>query len=133
MQGVRHGLDTSHALYAFFDTLLHTHVTRRWSVKAYARVLACSPRLLGEACMAARGQSAKALIDERLMAAIRARLVHTDDGLAQIAGDFQFSDTPSFVRFFKRMEHMTPGRYRQLARLCPVVGVRGALAKLETM
>ncbi len=114
---VRRSYDSSVVLYALFNDLLNIHHAERWSVKAYARMMACHPTALSDACVAVCGRTAKELIDARLSEAIKARLIASEDGLTVIAEDFFFTDACSFVRFFRRMEHITPGRFRRLARL----------------
>lgn len=85
---------------------------QQWSVGQYARHLGYSESTLNRACVAATGQSAKALIDRRLALEAARLLIHTDASIAEIGHQMGFSESTNFVRFFARMNGATPARFR---------------------
>lgn len=79
----------------------------------YAARIGYSLRSLNRICVAASGQSAKALIDARVALEAKRLLVHTDLSSAAIGHRLGFSEATNFTKFFTRETGMSPGAFRQ--------------------
>lgn len=89
---------------------------RRLSVLDYARALACSESTLSRACLAVTGKTAKALLDLRIALEAKRLLAHSPVAVAQIGYQLGFSEPTNFVKFFRRLEGMTPEAFRRQLR-----------------
>jgi AraC-like DNA-binding protein len=79
----------------------------------YAARIGYSLRSLNRICLAATGQSAKALIDARVALEAKRLLVHTDLSSAAIGHRLGFSEATNFTKFFTRETGVSPGAFRQ--------------------
>ncbi|SDP36858.1 helix-turn-helix domain-containing protein [Lentzea jiangxiensis] len=79
----------------------------------YAARIGYSPRSLNRICLAATGQSAKALIDARVALEAKRLLVHTDLSSAAIGHRLGFSEATNFTKFFIRETGTSPGAFRE--------------------
>ncbi|HUQ55776.1 helix-turn-helix transcriptional regulator [Lentzea sp.] len=79
----------------------------------YAARIGYSLRSLNRICIAATGQSAKALIDARVALEAKRLLVHTDLSSAAIGHRLGFSEATNFTKFFARETGTSPGAFRQ--------------------
>ena len=61
----------------------------------------------------ATGQSAKALIDARVVLEAKRLLVHTDLSSAAIGHRLGFSEATNFTKFFAREAGVSPGAFRR--------------------
>ncbi|MFS8102439.1 helix-turn-helix transcriptional regulator [Lentzea alba] len=78
----------------------------------YAARIGYSTRSLNRICLAATGQSAKALIDARVVLEAKRLLVHTDLSSAAIGHRLGFSEATNFTKFFTREAGISPGAFR---------------------
>ncbi len=78
----------------------------------YAARIGYSLRSLNRICLAASGQSAKALIDARVTLEAKRLLVHTDLSSAAIGHRLGFSEATNFTKFFTRETGRSPGAFR---------------------
>lgn len=85
-------------------------------VSDYASRLAVSAGHLSEVVKALTGKPAITYIHDRIILEARRLLVHSDDGLKEIAFELGFSDASYFSRFFKRETGTTPMAYRSSIR-----------------
>ena len=99
-----------------FRLLIEAHYLARWSVADYARKLGFAERTLTRACLRAEGQSAKAVIDARLLLEIRRWLAHSENTLDEIAHQLDFGDASNLVQFFRRLDGRTPSTFRAAYR-----------------
>lgn len=95
---------------------LESDFHKRLSVLDYARALACSESTLSRACLAVTGQTAKALLDQRIALEAKRLLAHSPAAVAQIGYQLGFSEPTNFVKFFRRLEHLTPEAFRRQLR-----------------
>lgn len=101
-----------HRRLARYRALIDEHF-RDWKpVAFYADRLGISSAQLNNTCRRETGQSAKALIHERLMLEARRLLAYTDLDVTTVALSLGFDDPAYFSRFFARLQQMPPSGYR---------------------
>jgi AraC-like DNA-binding protein len=113
-QDLHHNTDL--AALANFKRLrqrLEKDLARHHQVQHYAQALGLSERTLNRASTAGSGASAKELIARRLCLEAKRLLAHTANPVQTIAFDLGFDEATNFVKFFKRMEGMTPTDFRR--------------------
>ena len=86
----------------------------RQSVLDYARRLGYSESTLTRACLAATGQTAKQLTDQRIALEAKRMLVHSDASVVEIGHRLGFTEPTNFVKFFKRTAGKTPMEFRRV-------------------
>ena len=111
--GLSGGKQTHPIVFQLFRKTLEATYWKQWRVSQYANHLGYSESTLNRACEAATGQSAKDLIDRRLALEAARLLIHTDASIAEIGHQMGFSEPTNFVRFFSRMNGVTPARFRR--------------------
>lgn len=100
-------------LFHRFMYLVHEHALREHQVSFYSEKLCISARYLNEITVAhSDGKTPKALIDEQLVAEIKAQLNNLDLSFAEIAGICCFPDSSYLSRFFKKNTGLTPKEFR---------------------
>jgi AraC-like DNA-binding protein len=97
-----------------FRQLLEKEFIRAHQVQHYARELGLSERTLNRACTSATGVSAKDFIARRVCLEAKRLLAHTANPVQSIAFDLGFDEATNFVKFFKRLEGVTPTGFRQV-------------------
>ena len=95
-----------------FDALVNENFARHRALSWYARMLGHSEKTLYRWCQRVVGRSAKAHIDRRVTLEAKRLLVHTELAIESIAGRLGFSEATNFVKFFKRVERVTPTGFR---------------------
>ncbi|WP_418318565.1 helix-turn-helix domain-containing protein [Piscinibacter sakaiensis] len=103
-------------LVADFRVLLEQHYIERWTVQRYAQKLGCAERTLTRACLATSDQTAKALVDERVLLEARRLLAHGGDSIEAVALRLGFGGAGALVQFFRRLDGHTPASFRQAFR-----------------
>ena len=98
-----------------FRALLEQHYRHHWSVAQYARELHVSTSTLSRSCHEYVNESPKSIIQQRLLAEAKRRLVYTRQSNEEIAYTLGFKDHAYFARFFKKLEGVTAGGYRKTA------------------
>lgn len=88
----------------------HAHTERR--VAFYAEKLCISPHHLMSVVQNISGQSVLHWVEHSAMLYAKVMLSTTDKSLLQISSDMNFPSTTAFCRWFKRIEGMSPGEYR---------------------
>ncbi len=96
-----------------FRALVENHFREHWPVALYARNLYVSTSTLGRLCHEYCGVSPKSVVQQRLLAEAKRRLIYTRQTVEEIAYTLGFKDHAYFSRFFKKMEGMTAGNYRK--------------------
>ncbi|SDY49023.1 AraC-type DNA-binding protein [Amycolatopsis xylanica] len=79
----------------------------------YAARVGYSARSLNRLCLAATGQTAKALIDARVALEAKRLLVHTALPVATVGHRLGFTEPTNFGKFFAREVGMSPGAFRE--------------------
>ena len=82
-------------------------------VQDYARRLGYAERTVTRACLAYFGKTAKALIDARLVLEAKRLLAHGGGSVDAISLQLGFDDSSPMVRFFKRLQGVTPQAFRR--------------------
>jgi len=96
-----------------FKELLEEHYREHWSVSNYAQSLHVSTSTLSRLCHRFAGESPKTIIQRRLIAEARRRLMYTRQSIEDITHILGFKDQAYFSRFFKKIQGQTPARYRK--------------------
>lgn len=96
-----------------FRQALEQHYREQWDVQTYANTLHMSVSSLNRLCQEKAGNSAKALIQERVLLEAKRRLIYTQDSLERIAEYLGFKDPAYFSRFFKNLAGVPPSDYRK--------------------
>ncbi|WP_370942099.1 helix-turn-helix transcriptional regulator [Amycolatopsis sp. cg5] len=82
----------------------------------YAARVGYSARSLNRLCLAATGQTAKALIDARVALEAKRLLVHTELPVTAIGHRLGFTEPTNFGKFFAREAGTSPGAFRDRER-----------------
>ena len=96
-----------------FLRLLDKHPRENLSVEACARQLGISRVHLNHLCQAYFSKTAHQLIREKRITEIKKSILFSQQDLAEIAYDFQFSAPSHFTRFFSQMTGLTPQAFRE--------------------
>lgn len=96
-----------------FRSLVESHYRTHHRVVDYLQLLNVSAAQLNKLCKQNLGITAQQLIHDKQVSAIKQSLRSTDETIATIAYQFNFSDPSNFNRFFKTITGITPQQYRQ--------------------
>ncbi|HKR41064.1 MAG TPA: helix-turn-helix domain-containing protein [Paraburkholderia sp.] len=99
-------------IYGLLMREMEASFHERPSTLDFARRLGYSESTLSRACMAVAGYSAKALLDRRIALEAKRMLIHSPASTSEIGYRLGFTETTNFVKFFRRMEGVTPRRFR---------------------
>jgi AraC-like DNA-binding protein len=99
-------------LVARFRNLVAKHCIQYRQVANYARLLYVNPHYLNDTVKELTGRPASSFIYHQLLSEAKACLVQTDDTVANIAANLNFTDVTYFSRFFKKHAGVTPKQYR---------------------
>ena len=69
-------------------------------------------KTLTRACRAMTGQTAKQIVDERVVLEAKRRLAHSDAAVETLAYQLGFSEATNFGKFFARHTGQSPGSFR---------------------
>lgn len=95
-----------------FDLLLDKHFTENHLLSFYADKLNISPNYLNALCHKMLDKSAKQLINERLLLEAKRLLSHSNLNVNEITDYLNFTTRSYFVRFFKKLEGITPQHFK---------------------
>lgn len=101
-----------HADFYRFRSLLEQRYLHDRTVEAYTKMLNVSPGFLNKICKQFSGLSAQQIIHYKLISEIKKQL-YQNRSVKEICYEFGFSDPSNFNRFFKKLTHTTPQRYRK--------------------
>lgn len=99
-----------------FRYTLEKEVKNNNSVHYYANLLGISRTYLNKLCVDFYAKTSTQVIKERLALEIKKELLYTSKTIAEIAYDYNFSDPPNFIRFFKQITSQTPQQFRELSK-----------------
>ena len=105
-------LSTEGDILRLFVRELEARFHTRPSVNQLARRIGYSESALARACLAAKGQTAKQVVDARIALEAKRLLAHSDASVAEIAHRLGFSEATNFVKFFRRIVGTPPLQFR---------------------
>lgn len=108
-----HNNPKSSQTFQQFRQLLEAHYREQWDVQRYAKALHTSISSLNRLCQEKSGNSAKGLIQERVLLEAKRRLIYTQESLERVAESLGFKDPAYFSRFFKNLAGVPPSDYRK--------------------
>lgn len=100
------------ALHTRYLSLLEMHVLHWTSCGDYARALHVTADHLNEIVKQYTGQTASALLAARRILEAKRLLLHSGEGIKEIAWCLQFNEVTYFNRFFKQHTGQTPAAFR---------------------
>jgi AraC-like DNA-binding protein len=109
-------------VYVAFRRAVEADLAWSHDVSHHARRLGYSARTVSRACQAATGQSAKRVLDDRIVLEAKRLLVHTDLPAAAISAELGFSEPTNFTKFFARNVGRLPSQFRAAGRHQRAVG-----------
>jgi AraC family transcriptional activator of pobA len=104
----------SQTLLKSFQDLIETNYTTLRLPKQYAALLYITPNHLNALCNDMMGISAGKLIRDRVILEAKRLLINRDLLVSAIAEQLNFADQSYFVKFFKKLEGITPEKFRKL-------------------
>ncbi|RFS20664.1 helix-turn-helix domain-containing protein [Chitinophaga silvatica] len=102
-------------LISRFHKLVSKHFLKERKVAAYAAMLGITPNHLNRTIKDVTGHTASEAISSMLTQEAKALLRYTDDTIANISFQLEFSDPAGFSRFFKEQTGQTPQVFRKNA------------------
>ncbi len=100
-------------IFIGFIRLLPTHFAEHHDIGFYADQLHISPVYLSRVVRQVTGRTVIDYINQMLMIEASFLLRMSPMSITQIADHLHFADTPSFSKFFSRMNGMSPKEYRK--------------------
>ena len=99
-----------------FRYALEKEIKTHNNVQYYANLIGISRTYLNKLCIDFYAKTSTQVIKERLALEIKKELLYSSKTVAEIAYDYNFSDPPNFIRFFKQLTSQTPQQFRELAK-----------------
>ena len=106
-------LSRAEDVFSRFIRLLSEFHLRERNVGFYAGKLALSPTYLSNLIKQASGRSAPEWIDSFVILEARNYLRYSDLSIKEIVFRLNFSDQPTFTKFFKSHTGLTPAQFRK--------------------
>lgn len=106
-------LDATQSLVNRYQTLIETRLGSGDNVSSYADQLNVTPTHLTRCCKTCLGQSALAILNQRIMYQARQYLRETKLPIKQVAEHLGFTSAAYFTRAFLQNTGATPSEYRQ--------------------
>lgn len=86
------------------------------SVEGYASILGVTSKHLNSVCRTQTGSTAKSVIDNTVISHIKAELNTSDKTISEISFRMGFNGPTEMCRFFRRLENISPGQWRECNR-----------------
>lgn len=102
-----------HPVFFRFRSLVEQQYQTHHRVVDYLQLLQVSAAQLNKLCRQHTGITAQQMIHDKQIAAIKQLLAQSDDTVAEIAYQLQFSDPSNFNRFFRNQTGVSPQQYRE--------------------
>ncbi|TVQ17469.1 MAG: AraC family transcriptional regulator [Bacteroidetes bacterium] len=96
-----------------FKSLVFEHYIKNKTVAYYASLLGVTPAYLGEAVKKVFHTTPKDIINEIIFLHAKTLLSSTDTGIKELAWSLNFDDYSHFVKFFKKMNGLSPAEFRK--------------------
>ena len=99
---------------ARFKKILESDVHVSHEVGYFARALGCSEKSLNRTTQEISGTTTKRFIDMHIALEAKRMIAHTNLPISVIGSELGFDEATNFVKFFKRLNGMTPSEFRVL-------------------
>lgn len=96
-----------------FNFLVEQYFRTKHSVAEYAELMFKSPKTLSNLFSKLGAKTPLQYIQERVMLEARRLLTYTDQSIKEIAITLGYDDIPSFSRFFKKNEGLSPTEFKE--------------------
>jgi len=96
-----------------FNFLVEQHFKTKHSVAEYAELMFKSPKTLSNLFSKLGAKTPLQYIQERIMLEARRLLTYTDKSVKEIAYEVGYDDIPTFSRFFKKKEGLSPTDFKE--------------------
>lgn len=104
-------------LFDRFRAAVEQHFPQYHHVAEYANLLGCSSKKLCSVCKQQTGNSAKRLIDDRLLLEAKRLLAYSALSIGEIAIQLGFEEATNLAKFFRRHTDLSPRDFRSISRL----------------
>lgn len=112
----RNGYNRTEDIFHKFMTSIHAHCLKQKDVAFYAGELCISPRYLSAITRQVAGESAKTIIDHRIILEIKVMLRSTEMTVQEITNRLDFPNQSYLGRYFKKHTGESPVEYRDKRR-----------------
>lgn len=96
-----------------FNFLVEKHFKSKHSVSEYAELMFKSPKTLSNLFSKLGAKTPLQYIRERIMLEARRLLTYTDMSVKEVAYEIGYDDIPTFSRFFKKNEGLSPTDFKE--------------------
>ncbi|MFK7756682.1 MAG: helix-turn-helix domain-containing protein [Flavobacteriales bacterium] len=96
-----------------FNFLVEQHFKTKHSVAEYAELMFKSPKTLSNLFSKLGAKTPLQYIRERIMLEARRLLTYTDLSIKEVAYEIGYEDIPTFSRFFKKNEGISPSDFKE--------------------
>jgi len=103
----------SRKTYYLFSQLLEQAYKQQHNLSFYAKRLGYAESTISRACKQAQGESAKKVIDQRIVLEAKRMLVHSPLSITEIGYSLGFSEATNFNKFFRRLVGDSPKVFRE--------------------
>jgi AraC family transcriptional regulator, transcriptional activator of pobA len=110
---VQTSLNAATRLAKEFRIAVEYHYQARKQVQEYAQMLGVTANHLVETVRQTTGITPGQFLGERLLLEAKRLLIYTNDTISEIAYELSFENPSQFGRWFKSLEGVTPGQFRQ--------------------
>nr|WP_294779950.1 helix-turn-helix domain-containing protein [uncultured Flavobacterium sp.] len=107
-------ISAAEAITTKFKELIHDQIKTQHQVNFYSSLLNVTPNHLNKCVKTVTGKSAVKWIDDSILLEAKYLLFQTTLSVGEIASEVGFEDQSYFSRFFKKLEGISPIRYRKL-------------------
>jgi|TARA_B110000971_G_C19731200_1_gene373136 AraC-like DNA-binding protein len=96
-----------------FNYLIEKHFKTKHSVAEYAELMFKSPKTLSNLFSKLGAKTPIQYIQDRIMLEARRLLTYTDKSIKEVAYEIGYEDIPTFSRFFKKKEGLSPTDFKE--------------------
>ena len=96
-----------------FEKLVNEHFIEQKSLNFYASQMNITMKQLGYLCKKVINKTPSEILLDRTILEAKRFVIHTDMSINAIADALNYNDDSYFIRFFKKVCHLTPEQYRQ--------------------
>jgi len=96
-----------------FKSLVKGNYRKMHKVSEYAEIMTITPKYLNQVVKSLLGQTAKEVIQEKIVLNAKRELKYSDKSIKEIAYELGFNDPLYFSSFFKKCEGVSPGKFRE--------------------